>query len=55
MLSRTYGWILLCLVQIISEFDIETNGHVERLFEKFTNMQESDEQSGVLRIKAVGS
>lgn len=55
MLSRAYGWVLLCFANIAAEFGIQTNGRAEQLFEKFNAMQQSDERTGVLRINPIGS
>ena len=55
MLSRAYGWVLLCFGNITAEFGIQTNGKAEKLLEKFEAMQKSDERREVFRIKPVGS
>jgi hypothetical protein len=52
MLNRAAGFVLTCFANIVAEFGIQTNGRAQTIFDKYKAMQERDEESGALKIRA---
>lgn len=50
MIDRTIGFVLACLSSIVAEFEINTGGHLKRVFEAYQVMQKRDQESGALRV-----
>ncbi len=50
MIDRTIGFALACLTNIVAEFEIDTGGHLKRVFEAYQAMQKRDQATGALRV-----
>ncbi len=51
MIDRTTGFALACLTSIVTEFDIDTDGNLPRIWKAYEAMRQRDQETGALRIR----